>query len=268
MDTTRAAFVFAHPAHEILVAGMLQRFRPAILFLTNSDSGRDRDRETLARAGLERIGLACHATFLSTSEQESYRWALALHHAPYLKLRNQILDWLGRVRPTVLFGDAWEMSNFHHDLGRALLDSAWREYARGSLRSENYELPLVCRTTPDPRELLYQKFPEGGHEEFHLTAAEIAAKQDLIHWIGLQRLEVEQAQHLFPPIEREVYRRVPESRDYRFPPTSLMRHYDDWGRLLMRLRKYQTAITFADHFVPIVEQLPYLAKATPTARAA
>src|SRR5437660_134019 len=93
------AMVFAHPAHEILVAGLMQRHRPHLLFLTRSDSGGDGGREALARAGLERLGLTAQATFLGVSEVESYARALEGDAAYYLRLRDRLLDWLREVRP-------------------------------------------------------------------------------------------------------------------------------------------------------------------------
>ena len=39
MTRPTVAMVFAHPGHEFLVAGMMQRYRPQLLYLTRSDSG-------------------------------------------------------------------------------------------------------------------------------------------------------------------------------------------------------------------------------------
>jgi hypothetical protein len=137
-----------------------------------------------------------------------------------------------------------------------LLDSAWREYSAGPLQRENFELPLVCRTDPDLWQLRFQEFPDGGHDTLDLNGAEIAAKQELVDLIGAVRVEAAMARRLFPPIDREIYRRVPECRDYTRPPAGLQLHYDDWGRLQVRMGRYGRAITFAQHFVPIVRQLP------------
>src|SRR5262245_39635852 len=100
MDGRSVALVFANPAHEILGAGLMQRYRPHLLFVTRSDSGGESGREELAQAGLERLGLADRATFLGLSEGRSYAWARDGEVAGYLEVRDRIADWLGRVRPS------------------------------------------------------------------------------------------------------------------------------------------------------------------------
>ena len=248
--------VFAHPGHELLVVGMMQRYRPHLLFLTRADSAGDTEREMLARHGLEKLDLAEQATFLSFGETEMYRWLLEGDVAPFLELRLQLMEWLDVVRPTRIFGDAFELSNVVHDIGRAVLDSAWREY-RERFPSENFELPLVCRTEPEPWNLRFQEFPRGPFETFHLTPAEVECKQSLADWIGSQRVEADVAKSFFT-LDKEVFRPVPSDRDYLSPPEGLRLHYDEWGRLQVQLGKYKQPILFADHFVPLVQQLPRL----------
>ena len=102
MDASRVAMVFAHPGHEVLVAGMMQRYRPHLLFLTQADSGGHQEREEWARQGLDVLGLADRATYLGMVEPHSYHWALTGNVSPYLKLRDRILDWLRAVRPTAV----------------------------------------------------------------------------------------------------------------------------------------------------------------------
>ena len=140
--------VFAHPGHELIVAGLMQRHRPHLLFLTRADSGGDQERETIARHGIESLGLLSTATFLDVREPDIFRWIFDCDAAPLLELRGRILAWLHDVKPSVLFGDAFELSNVMHDLGRAVLDSAWREYRR-TRPCDNFELPLASRTEPE-----------------------------------------------------------------------------------------------------------------------
>ncbi len=255
MSDRPVAMVFAHPAHEILVAGMLQRDRPHVLFVTRSDSGGESGREELASRGLERLGLADRATFLRQSEAESYDWALRGHTDGYLRLKEQIREWLDGVRPAAVYGDGFELSNFHHDLTRALLDAALRDHGRRHAPPENYELPLVCRTEPEPWRLRFQEFPDGGARVFELTPDELARKMELVHWVGLQRIDAAMAVGLFPPPDREVFREVPADRDYGVAPPTLRKHYDEWGRLQVRRGRYRQALLFEEHFVPIARAL-------------
>jgi hypothetical protein len=234
----------------------MRRHRPHVLFLTRADSAGDTEREMLAREGLERLGLAERAAFLSVSEPDLYRCLLEGDVAPLLRLRRRLLQWLDAVRPNRIFGDAFEVTNVIHDLGRALLDSAWREYCDRSA-CENFELPLVCRTGPELWNLRFQEFPCGPYETIRLTPAELECKLALAEWIGSRRVEAEMARCFFAP-DREVYRAVPARRDYLVPPEGLQLHYDDWGRHQVQRGKYAQPILFAQHFVPLVRQLPRL----------
>ncbi|MFL4970398.1 MAG: hypothetical protein ACJ8DQ_11575 [Xanthobacteraceae bacterium] len=252
----RCAMVFAHPGHELLAAGLIQRHRPHLLFLTRADSAGDAEREALARHGLQQLGLADRTTFLSVSDLDVYRWLLEGDVASFLQLRGRLVEWLDAIRPTILFGDAFELWNVVHDTARALLDSAWRE-CRRRFPCDNYELPLVCRTEPGPWNHRFQEFPSGPFETIHLNDIERKVKQSLADWMTAQRPEAEMVRPFFS-LEREIFRRVSAERDYAKPPEGLCLHYDEWGRLQVQSGKYEKAILFAEHFVPLVRELPWL----------
>jgi hypothetical protein len=255
MSSERVAMVFAHPGHEILVAGLMQRYRPHILFLTAADSGGETGRGELARQGLDRLGLAERTTFLNVPEVQSYAWALNGTIGPYQEIADQVLRWLHEVRPTMVFGDAFELSNFHHDLGRALLDGALRRFGERFGLPANYECPLVCRTEPNPMCLRFQEFVSGPFEVFRLSEPELAGKRALVDWVGQRHTEAARAEALFPPLHQEVYRPVSPNRDYAVAPAELCRHYDDWGRLQVLLGKHRQPLLFAEHFVPLIRAL-------------
>jgi hypothetical protein len=73
MVKVRCGMVFAHPGHELPVAGLIQHYRPHLLFLTRSDSAGDLEREELALHGLRQIGLADQTTFFGICEADIYR---------------------------------------------------------------------------------------------------------------------------------------------------------------------------------------------------
>ena len=115
--------------------------------------------------------------------------------------------------------------------------------------------------------LHYQEFPVGPYEVFALNDEEAARKQALRDWLGTRWVEAGQAKHLFP-LAREIYRRVPVERDYTQPPAGLRRHYDEWGRFQVQRGRYRQALTFAEHFVPLIRGLPLLAATASAARSA
>lgn len=262
MVQVRSGMVFAHPGHELPVAGLIQHYRPHLLFLTRSDSAGDLEREELALQGLRQIGLTDQATFLHVSEADIYRWLFAGEVAPFLEIRRRLVEWLDAVRPNLLFGDAFELSNIVHDVGRVLLDSAWRE-CRQRFSCQNFELPLVCRTEPEIWNLRFQEFPEGPFETYHLDDPQKVLKKSLADWVGKQREEAAMAANFFT-LGREIFRGVPPDRDYTKPPQGLRLHYEDWGRLKVQAGTYQQPLLFADHFVPLVERLPWMTEARRT----
>jgi len=91
--------------------------------------------------GMEKLGLADRVTFLHVREHDLYRWLIECDAGAAADLRSAVLAWLAKVRPTQIFGDAYEATNVTHDLGRAVLDSAWREYVESRPLRE-------FRTTP------------------------------------------------------------------------------------------------------------------------
>lgn len=252
MDWSRPAMVFSHPGHEFLCAGMLQRFRPQILFLTRADNGRDREREATSRAGLARLGLEEHATFVGLEEAKSYRWAREGLHAPYVALRETVLAWLRRTQPTVVLGDALELTNFHHDVGRVVLDAALARYGLDREPPTNVDLPLFCRTDEGLRNLRYQQFPDGGHAEHRLTPEETACKRELATWLVGKIEEASWVTSHVPAADREPYRVAPAGRTHLAPPSGLQRHYEQWGRMQVVLGKYDQPLLFEEHFLPIV----------------
>src|SRR5436190_23642627 len=133
MEGKRVAVVVSHPAHLLTVLGMLLRCRPAILILNRTVAGQDE----MVRLALRDIDLEEGTTTLGTSEPESYACALAGDHGFHLALGRRIRDWLFRVRPEVVLGDAFEAYSFQHDVGRALLDDAVRRYRQAGHALEN-----------------------------------------------------------------------------------------------------------------------------------
>jgi hypothetical protein len=254
MSFPKAAIVVAHPVHLLTVAGLIQRYRPHVLIWTNSAIEGKAAPELVEKA-LAFLGLDGLATMLGIEESESYQWAYAGAIAPFARIRDDMLDWLRRVRPDMVFGDAFELSNFQHDVGRAALDAALREYRRQHASVENYEFPLSCRTEDDLSKLRYQVFPHGEHEVFRLNDAELKRKEQAIRWAWSLSNFIAQVAPQFPPIHEEPYRAVPWDRDYTVPPRGLKRHYDDDGRERVRRGALAQCILFEQHFVPIVRGL-------------
>jgi hypothetical protein len=244
------ALVVAHPAHAIMVAGMVQRYKPNILIL-----GKSAAQESIVRHALALIGMEGKATFLEFADSESYARLLAGDFDFHVALGKQISNWLLSICPRVVIGDAFELSNFQHDLGRALLDNALRSHRLKFKHVQNYEFPICCRSEEGTGKLCFQRFPFGEYETFRLTASEVTNKRTLGLLASQHDDFIASVCPMIPDIQIEPYRSVPWDRDYTTPPPGLKKHYDDRGREEVSAGRYAKPILFDEHFVPLVRAL-------------
>jgi hypothetical protein len=252
--------VFAHPGHELTVAGMLLRYQPHLLFLTRADAGQDQGREQLARYGLDQMGLAGKATFLRIAEAEVFRALINGDWAFFQTLRNHILEWLVNVRPALVFGDAFEFYNVNHDLCRVLLDSAVQEYrASTGDTPANHEILLACYANSalaaQPMHMFDFLAPKLAYCE--LTQAEVARKQELIRVLGSRNSYIGAIAHAVPQerFRQEPYRPLPRPRDYTQRFSVPWPTYEEHGRQRTQSGKYEQAILFSQHFVPLAQAI-------------
>jgi hypothetical protein len=248
MDNRRCAVVVAHAAHLLTVVGMLLRWRPHVLVLNRAGVGPGVEQPRLVREGLALLGLADQATEFGIVETESYPRALVHDFDYFLKIGDRIAAWLDAVEPEVVLGDAFELSNFQHDVGRFLLDRALR--GRSVL---NFEFPLSYQ--PSSGSLLFGTLPAGPFEQLRLSAAEAALKREVVERAAAADPFVANVRAYFPSLETETYREVGAARDYTRPPADVERYYDRRGREEVAAGKYENAISFDEHFVPLVRAL-------------
>jgi len=255
IEFSNVAIVVSHPAHLLTVAGLIQRHHPAILASSSADSSDAGNQARIIKAGLMQLGCQTAPSFLDVDEREAYQWAHVGHWAPFLKIRERLLEWIYEVRPDVVLGDAFECSNYMHDVGRLLLDSALHEYRKEQPQVRNFEFPLVCRPTSEPDKLRFQFFPSGELEEFILTESEAARKLEIIEWALPQSEFIRNVAPLFPPIHIEPLRAIPWDRDYTKIPEGVEKHYDARGVEMVNSGTYDKPIRFEEHFVPLVKEI-------------
>ena len=251
MDGERVAVVVSHPAHLLTVAGMLQRWRPHVLLLYRAVVGAGAGQEDAVRAALEPLGVADRLASFAISETESFDRALAGDFGFHADIGTRVGDWLRAARPDTVLGDAYEAYNFHHDVTRLFLDNALRR----NRAVANYEFPLSCRLDEPGAPVRYGAFAFGAARALTLSADERAAKRELIASVGRIDPFVADVARLFANPDVESFREVPAGRDYTVPPPGLARYYDERGRELVSAGLYPRAITFREHFVPLVQAL-------------
>ncbi len=254
-DHARLAVVVSHPAHLLTILGILLRWRPHILMLDEALTGPGAGQTSRIQMGLNMVGLSDRASSFEIDEDESYRRALQQDHAYHIALSDRILAWLGEVNPTHVLGDAFEASNFQHDIGRLMLDDAIDRFRDAGHAVENLEFPLSSALDEPEAPLVYGRFLTGEWCDYRLDEAQIRMKRQAVQWARGQDAFVDHVADEFPSLEIESYRPVPATRDYLSPPGGLALHYDVRGREEVAAGKYETAISFDEHFVPLVRAL-------------
>ena len=255
MEHKRIGFVVAHAAHLLTVAGMVMRWRPQVLILTKASQGAGVGQADLICSGLRMIGLDGQVSLLDMDESESYREALRGNFDFHAQAVPQIVDWLKRTAVDVVFGDAFEASNYQHDLGCVMLTEALRQCHVQSRRIERFEFPLSCQVSQPEAVLQYGVFPLGSHETFQLNDNELQKKKLMVDWAGGENEFVAHVAPQFPQDSAEIYRAVAADRDYLQPPTELARYYDARGLEEVAAGRYSQAISFDRHFRPAVQAI-------------
>ena len=231
------------------------RWRPHVLVLFRAEVGGGVGQESAVRAALEPLALTDRLTSFAVSETESFNRALAGDFAFHAALGDRLFDWLYAVCPDVAFGDAYETYNFHHDVTRLLLDRAVGRCRALGRACDNYEFPLSYRPDEPGAPVRYGVFPDGPVRELKLTADELAGKRELVARAGRVDPFLAGLAPLFARPETEIYREVSADRDYTIPLPGRALYYDERGREVVNAGLYPRAITFREHFVPLVGAL-------------
>jgi hypothetical protein len=244
--------VFSHPNHELAIFGLLQRWRPALLYLTD---GGGADRVAQTQEGLRSIGLLERATFLDHAEASFYEALLERDEAFFRSVAEEIATAVDRWRPERVLCDAVEYYNPVHDLSLPLvLCGLAARAAPERPRVAVLEIPLIRQVAASGREEYAVQRPMASGEPplvFELSEEEVAAKvvaRDEVYTLLAAQLgpvildlptDHLATEALFPA-------REPTSR----AADGILR-YERRAELLLRQGAIERPITYAEHFLPI-----------------
>ncbi len=253
----RVAMVFAHPAHEVFTAGMIQRLRPDVLYLTCGSTAGDPRREQQSREVLSDLGHSGRVTFLPFGEDEVFAALLAVDVAFFERLGQRVAEWLTSMRPTTVFTDAYEWYNPVHDTAPLLVDVACRKMLPPSRRPQQCELPFGFQTLQG---CLADKHmsPDWSWHRFRLTAAEAQRKREVIRRCETEDPKVLEVTANWPDerFEQEVFYLAAHNRDFgQAPPHGGWATYDDHGARRVQNGRYARSIRFRDHYAPVARAL-------------
>lgn len=255
-----AVFVFAHPGHELPILGHIQRMCSHILYVTNSDAGDETQRELLAKNLLSDSGIEHTPSFLGLSEKVSFENVVCGQLQPYRTLADTVADWIDARNPSVVFCDAFEWYNFHHDMVSLMVAYAnRRRVLRGREPFEHKEVPLAVLSEPTlalaSAEAACSLVPHA--KAIRLTDDEVAKKKQTLGLYGSASKYFRPIIRLLPEdrISHEIVTERRQPHDYLQKQPVAWTDYDAWGTRRVLQGRYQTPISFQEHFVPIVRAL-------------
>jgi hypothetical protein len=249
--------VFSHPNHELAIFGLLQRWRPSLVYLTDG-GGSDRVAET--RIGLESIGLLERATFLNHAENLFYR-ALLDRDVDYLeRVSDEVARVIETTRPSRVLCDAVEHYNPVHDLSLPIVLRALRRAGPTTGDTPVFEVPLIHQVQSAKGEVYAVQRPAAtGPSDvwLELTPDEVAAKRTARS--GVYTLLAAQLGPIIGDLSDDHL-----AREVVIPAGSPTRHargvlrYEWRAERLRAEGTIERAITFEEHFLPVASSLDQL----------
>ncbi len=243
--------VFSHPNHEMAVYGVLQRLRPALVFLTDG-GGEARIEQT--KQGLMKIGLHHRALFLDYTEQSFYRAILNRDTEFFRGVIAKVRKAVEILTPAQVLCDAVEFYNPVHDIAMPVALAA---YGNGE---SVFEIPLVYQVAGEgPEQYAIQRVPpECWNQQVFvsLTDDELKMKRDAFDSVySILKDVVMNGLRCAPDdvVRQEslVHARYP----LRSPEPTCAIRYDWRAKKLLAEGKVKEAITHEGHYVPLVESL-------------
>jgi hypothetical protein len=142
----RAALIIAHPSHELLVHGWLQRTRPCVFVLTDGSGRSGRPRLDSTTKVLDKAGAAQGSIYGRLTDRQVYDAILACDVDLFLALAESLAEALVRERIEYVAGDAYEGYNTAHDIWRLVIGVAVEMASRsGGQKIANFDFALLGR---------------------------------------------------------------------------------------------------------------------------
>jgi len=268
-----AVLIVAHPGHEVLLHGWLERVRPRILILTDGSGRSGQPRINATRQYLGSLGLQPGSIFGRFSDLEIYEKILAQDFAFFAAVATEICETLLAEPLDYVVGDSAEGYNSVHDLCRMLINCAVGQAEKLADRPlTNFDYPVVgsfkesvptndyqTRWTIDPatfaRKLAAAKkyYPELVAEVRSVIAGVRYSAESQSGKIanGASDLQADSGLEIF---RCECFRAVPSKVDYRelVKPNP---YYEKQGEKQAAAGFYQRVIRYTEHMLPIAASL-------------
>jgi len=251
-DGVRRLVVTGHPNHELALLGFVQRVRPHFLFLT--DGGGEKRMEE-SRSVLRSLGLLAKARFLAWPEETLYQGLLDRDVGLFAALAAEVRREVDERTAEQVVCESVEFYNPLHDTTLPVVRAA----VNGRPDVSIVEFPLIAQTSEKPERYRVQRPPEGragDYTRLTLSEPEIAFKLEAgaVSYPTL-RLQLGSLLDSLAPesLAEEFF--APARRVLSNPGADGLLRYERRGALLREQGHVDRAITYRDHFLPLVEGL-------------
>ncbi|HEX8618874.1 MAG TPA: hypothetical protein VF911_14920 [Thermoanaerobaculia bacterium] len=124
LSASRCAVLLAHPGHELVIHGFVERSRPLVAVLTDGSGSSGHSRVDSTTRVLESTGAEPSGFYGGFTDQRLYAALLGHDHDLFVSMAEELAGVLVASRIQVVVGDASEGWNPIHDVWRSVVNAA------------------------------------------------------------------------------------------------------------------------------------------------
>jgi hypothetical protein len=241
MKQPASVLLIAHPGHELLLHGWLQKDRPVVAALTDGSGGSGQDRTAYSRAVIESAGGSCSAIFGYFSDRDCYASILNNDRTIFDTWVAQVTGEIVRHASPALVCDPLEFYNPMHDLANAIGQAAAQ--AAAARIGQPVKVLSYPITRPHPGQKVVT---------IRLSPKALEEKRNAARSYTPLAAEVES----FEPVLESSREALFLDDLFSWPDTSPVPvAYEVTGQDRIRAGRYPDLITYADHVAPMARRI-------------
>jgi len=248
---TRAALVVAHPGHELMVYGWLEKARPRVFVLTDGSGRSNQSRLGSTSRIISQVGAPPGVIYGRLTDQMAYAAILNHEFELFIDLARELSAGFVAEQIDFVAGDAIEGYNPMHDVCRLIINAAVKVASRARARQiANFAFSLVNQSDPRPEP------PPANEIWLQLDDSDLARKMSAAQGYGELAGEVSGALERTPVNAFRMERLTPVEADAAAhccdaaPP-----FYEQYGEKQVAAGHYQQVLRYAEHIAPLAEAL-------------
>ncbi len=260
----RCALLVAHPGHELVIHGFLEKLSPHVIILTDGSGATGQSRVDSTTGCLEPMGAKPTSFYGRYTDKQIYEALLSGDAELFVGVMEEVADLLATLEIDTVVGDAAEGWNPVHDIWRSVVNEAVRlAAAKTGAELRNFDFLLFA---PHPVAV-----SSAGSDSFTLELDDATYRRKLERAEMYAELHAEVQAALqgstaalipSPELSRELDTRLQglSAESYRFEllrsvvdsrPMSSSRVYELYGEMLVARGRYKEAIRYETHLHPV-----------------